>query len=201
MARQSERRRHSHRAILEAAARLLRQRGLKGAGVDAVMTAAGLTHGGFYAHFKSKAALLREALAEALAESRGRWLGGLAELAPSARVPSLLGRYLNEAHVADPASGCPLPLVAGEIWRQDSQSRKNFAAEIDAHIDALSALLPGGDAAHSRQQAIGLLALCVGGVSLARAVGDDSPLRGEILHASRALALRAHGREASETGQ
>ncbi len=199
MDRRKSRKQRSHRQILDAAARLMRRRGVSGAGVDAIMAEAGLTHGGFYAHFPSKSALAGAAAARALAETRQRWFSGLERLSAPARLNSLVSRYLSEAHVGDVEQGCPLPALGADLAREQAAAREAVEAELVKSLDALAAALPEGDGARARDQAAGVLAAAAGGVLLARMVSDEG-LRARILRGSRRLILRGlvHDRQSPE---
>ena len=166
----------SREKILRAAARELRAKGPDRLGVADVMRSAGLTHGGFYAHFASKDALIAEALeamfAEAAASSR-RLDAVLAD--PQADVrPALRGflaAYLSPAHRDGPQRGCPLPALAGDIARGDAAARDRFArglARTGARIAAALRRLGDRD---SDVGARAVTAQIVGAVALARALG------------------------------
>lgn len=162
--------------ILHAAARELRAKGPDRLGVADVMRSAGLTHGGFYAHFASKDALVAEALEAMFAEaaaSSGRLDAALvdprADVRPALR--GFLAAYLSPAHRDGPQPGCPLPTLAGDIARGDAAARDRFArglARTGARIAA--ALRRLGD----RNPDVGARAVTaqiVGAVALARALG------------------------------
>lgn len=181
----------SRQRIVEAAGYRLRENGAAGTGVVEVMADAGLTHGGFYAHFDSKESLLTAALQEAML-SRGGWLAGLDEMPRKKRVKVLLERYLNPQHRDNPRDGCPLPAVAPDMVNRESAMQPVFAQELETSIAAITRLLrpESGSSAAARADAVAALSLCVGGLLLARAVGDDD-LSVEILNATRQAGERA----------
>lgn len=150
-------------AILESASRLLRERGPDGASVSEVMGGAGLTVGGFYAHFASKEQLLAETLQRA---ARARW-DPLVEQG----LLTLIRHYLSRSHRDHPAEGCPLPATV-------SQAEGELRAVLAEELRHYSERVP-----------LGLIALLYGGLSLARAV--DGPLSDEILRSCRQFAKRA----------
>ena len=165
--------------ILSAAARLFRERGIDGAGVDEVTKAAGLTHGGFYGHFDSKEALVAESIEEALTLSARRWPHNVpAEDA----LHSLITRYLSVEHRDAPGRGCPLAALAGEIAHHSTRVRHSFTNGLTEMLNALRELLPLGEPTASERRAIFLLASMVGGITLARAAGD-AELSSHILSA------------------
>src|SRR6201994_5021308 len=105
----------THETILESAANLLRSRGISGARVADVMQGAGLTVGGFYAHFASKEELVDETLRRTGAALRARLFSRLEEKPEAHRAEVVLKRYLSPAHRDEQTLGCPLPAVVGEI--------------------------------------------------------------------------------------
>lgn len=169
--------------ILGTAIRRMRELGLEGTGVNAVMKEAGLTHGGFYAHFDSKDDLASRTMTEATREQRQRWLAGINETPPEERVARLIARYLNPVHRDNTDSGCPVPSVAAGVAHASDEVRQAFEKELLGTMNALSKLLDDDD---TRQKAIGTMALCIGGMVMARAV-TDRELSDEILLAARSF--------------
>jgi TetR/AcrR family transcriptional repressor of nem operon len=178
-----------HRAaIVEAAARLFRERGFDGVSVAEIMRAAGLTHGGFYGHFDSKDALAAEACGHAFANSVRRLAEG-----PAGDLSAYLDSYLSDDHRDRRQGGCPMAAYAGEVTRQDAAVQDEFAEGVGRYVEALAKRLPvsGGDA---REQAITLAAALVGGLALARATAAGDPvLSQEILTALRHQLARLAG--------
>lgn len=168
--------------ILRGAARVMRRDGIAGASVGTMMAQAGLSHGGFYAYFASKAELAAGALRTALAEGRRQWLEGVALRPGSDWLPLFLGRYLNSRHRDDRETGCAIAALSGELARGHPELRGIFQEE----LQTLASHLEEGfeDSTDAREQALATVALCVGGMTLARAVAD--PEMGEaILRACR----------------
>lgn len=186
--------------IVAAAGKVLLEQGLAGAGVHQVMARAGLTHGGFYAHFQSRDALIAEALEALLEERRGQLVAGLDELRGEARLAQVVGRYLNRHHRDNAEEGCPLPALGGELARADPELRARFERGLAALADEIaapqdededaeaSAGAGAGPGASLEERALATLALCAGGVMLSRAVGDGE-LSDRILRACRRFAL------------
>lgn len=186
-----EQKERSHESILASAARLVRARGIAGARVAEVMKGAGLTVGGFYAHFPSKEALVDDVLRRAAEEMRAR----LFEKLPERPEPDLLGlvlrRYLTAAHRDAPLVGCPMPAVVGEIGTTAPEHAPVLAEIVAAMAAEMEPMAPSsGDGPSKKQLALALIALMVGGLSLARALAG-TPLSDEILKACRAVGLRA----------
>lgn len=190
MGSREEQKERTRQEILDSAMRLLRERGISGASVSEVMKGAGLTVGGFYAHFESKEELVGLSLRQAL---RDRWsqLLGVVQSSGSDALEVLIRRYLSRRHRDQPAEGCPLPAVVGEAAHVHASPpvRDALYEELEGWAQGLGELIPG-DKGQRRQRALGVIALLVGGLSLARAL-KGTPLSDDILEA-----CRAHGRAA-----
>jgi TetR/AcrR family transcriptional repressor of nem operon len=185
----------THEAILGSAARLLREKGIAGAGVADVMKGAGLTVGGFYAHFDSKEDLIDEALRRTSDDVRQRLFERLQDRPAEKRAEIVLKRYLSAEHRDEFQQACPLPAVVGEIGTTAGEHRDVLHEQVVAMASALAELLPPASELPRRQLAIALVALMYGGLSLARAL-RGTPLSDEVLRACRALgaaALRSAG--------
>jgi TetR/AcrR family transcriptional regulator, transcriptional repressor for nem operon len=161
--------------ILEAASRLFRERGYDAVTVADVMSAAGLTHGGFYGYFKSKDELIAQTLAHVFEQGEA----GESDLARYA------ARYLSPEHRDNVADGCPMAALAAETVRQTPEARAAMAAGVERQIERFTAGMKTTDAAAARQAAIGGWAAMVGAVVLAR-LCDEPALSDEILEATRA---------------
>ncbi len=174
-----ERKAETRERILGAALALFRVHGVDAVGVDAIMHHAGLTHGGFYAYFASKEALVVEAAAAALARSADKWEQLASD--PDARVAlgRIVGSYLDPAHVAMAERGCVLTTMGPDVARR-SNVRPAITASIRRMIQSLERCIPG----QNRQRALAALTSMVGAVVLAR-LADDPALADEILAAAR----------------
>src|SRR5512133_3496862 len=178
----------THRRIVSSAARLLRRKGLAGASVPAVMEGAGLTVGGFYAHFRSKRAMDAEVLRTLLAERAALWFAGLESSDGPAWIARAVKRYLSAAHRDAPEDGCPLPAVLSEVARADRGTRSAVTGALEQYVGAFTAHVPPSAGVSARERAIATLALCIGGMAMARAwEGPDG--RDEILRACSKWAL------------
>ncbi|MEI7711900.1 MAG: helix-turn-helix domain-containing protein [Rhodospirillales bacterium] len=161
--------------ILTAAARLFRERGLSGAGVDALASAAGLTHGSLYSQFGSKESLAAEAFGHALAM-------GAERMEEARTLEDYTARYLSGDHRERRGDGCALAALAGEMPRMSGSIRHRFTDAVRAIAQRIARMLPGRRA--SEDEALFVLATMLGALSLARAV-DDPDLSDRILTASR----------------
>ena len=174
-----EQKAETRRRIMEAAGRLFRQHGVDAVGVDSVMHAAGLTHGGFYGHFASKEALVAEVAAAALARSAARWGQICCDNPPDVALDRIVAPYLDPAHVADVERGCVLTTLGPEVARRP-EARPAIAASVRAMVATLERCLGGGEPA-----ALATLSTMVGAVVLAR-LADTAELADEILAAAKA---------------
>lgn len=162
--------------IVSLAARQIRLRGPAKVAVAQVMAGAGLTHGGFYAHFASKDALVAEAIDAMFADARSRTPTldqALADEAADLRgaLRSYLGSYLSPAHRDGPERGCPLPALSADMARTPGAARARFTRGLDTLHSRIEAALTRIGADDPRGEANAVLAQMVGAVGLARALG------------------------------
>ncbi len=174
--------------ILNHAGTLVRQAGLLRLGVAQAMQAAGLTVGGFYNHFGSRRRFVADTLKHTLEQSRERLLEGLTDLKGQAFLEAFVRRYLSRSHRDDLERGCPLPATLSELPEAGPVAQRVLDEELELLLRELTAQLPGSDEPGRRQRALGVLALCVGGLTLSRGLGDRA-LSEEILRACRRLVI------------
>jgi TetR/AcrR family transcriptional repressor of nem operon len=178
----SERTTETRERILHAAIALFRVNGIDAVGVDAIMHHAGMTHGGFYAHFASKEALVAEAAAASLARSAARWERISEEPDSAAALERIVVSYLDPAHVAAAEQGCVLTTLGPEVARR-REVKPAITESVRRMADALARCLPG----RRREQALTVLSSMVGAVVLAR-LSDDPQLSAELLATARKTA-------------
>lgn len=161
--------------ILEAGARRLRTDGIDRAAIVPVMQDAGLTHGAFYSHFASKDELAMAAFSHAITTVRPHWTEAAREPSWGSRLKRLALQYLSPQHRDSLADSCAFAAVASDAARAPVEFRAAYEAELRITLDAICKPFESDDAdsAHS-DQAIALMALCVGGISLSRAVADPA---------------------------
>jgi TetR/AcrR family transcriptional repressor of nem operon len=178
--------------ILRAAARAIRKHGYEGVGVADVMKEAGLTHGGFYAHFESRDALLAAAADQAGMESIELLTRAIAAAKPGQELIALVDTYLSDRHVAAPEEGCAIAAAGTEVPRQQAEVRRAASRRIKDIIGLIERQLPewGRSAAHDK--AMGIAATLVGTMVLARAA-DDAQLSNRIRKAARLLIRASAG--------
>lgn len=171
--------------IIDAAARLFRERGFDGIGVADLMKEVGLTHGGFYGHFASKDDLEVQACTRALAHSLALWKTR-SEAAPDAPLYGITNAYLSARHRDDPGAGCLLAALGPDVSRRGPGVRHAVTEYLESAFDLLAKLVPGRSKPARRRKAIGTYATLVGALVLARAVDDDALSR-EILDTAQAM--------------
>lgn len=170
--------------IVSAAARAFREQGVAGVSVPELMGRAGLTHGGFYAHFRNKDQLVAEACRAALADSTGRLIETARKAPPGERLAAFIRAYASPAHRDDPGAGCIMPALAAELGRHDApEVRAAFTESFTQGIEKLARALPDDGTART-DRALALMSGLAGAVMLARAV-DDSALSDRILQSAR----------------
>jgi TetR/AcrR family transcriptional repressor of nem operon len=176
--------------ILDRAGVLVRRSGLSELGIARAMKAAGLTVGGFYNHFGDRQRFVAETLRHMLGQSRARLLDGLTPLRGQEFLEAFVRRYLSRSLRDDVDAGCPLPATLSELPQSGPKAQAALAEQLEALIAELAARLPQPDAEERRQRALGTFAQCVGGLTLARALGD-TPLSEELLRACRRMLIPA----------
>ncbi|MCA1475212.1 TetR/AcrR family transcriptional regulator [Bradyrhizobium sp. NBAIM08] len=189
-----EHKQETHDRIVKKASVRLREKGAHGIGVADLMKEAGLTHGGFYAHFDSREALVIEAFAYAMDRSMEHWRKLTGEVAPEKRLALIAESYLSTLHRDNPGHGCSIPALGAEIARESPRTRKAFAGKLDEMIEALTDTIPNMPRKAARKQAIATLATMAGTMLLARIAGS-SELSDEMLKAGRDHALEGAKRE------
>ena len=155
----------THERIVGAAARATRRSGYDGTGVADIMKEVGLTHGGFYAHFASRDAMLAEAADRAGAESVGELTRVAAAAPPQEALRALIRYYLSKEHLQGVETGCPVAALGSEMPRQVAKVRRAATRRIKELIDLVARHSPD-------QDALVTVATMVGALVLARAVDD-----------------------------
>jgi TetR/AcrR family transcriptional repressor of nem operon len=182
----------SHDRIVTAAARAIRRGGFEGVGVADIMKEAGLTHGGFYAHFDSRNAMLAEAMARAGQESAARLTQGMAlrKSRGASDLRALVEAYLSDRHLEDIEAGCPVAALACEVPRQSPEVQEAAAQRVHGLLAIVGRALPPDAPADS---AALLASQLVGALLLARALGNKA--RGQaLLKATRRSLLAQYDR-------
>lgn len=179
----------SHARIVEVASRVIRRTGYRGVGVADIMKEAGLTHGGFYAHFSSRDAMLVEAMQHAghsnmVALERGiqRRLGN-----GGTRLSALIETYLHDSHIERPEEGCIVAALASEMNREGDFLREEARRRVAAMVALVKSALPDGAGIVEAQM---MTATMVGALQLARTIGGKAGR--EILAQTRQALIDRH---------
>jgi TetR/AcrR family transcriptional repressor of nem operon len=193
-----EHKQETHARIVRKASVRLREKGAHGVGVADLMKEAGLTHGGFYAHFDSREALVIEAFAYAMDRSIEHWRKAVAQLPPDKRLSAIVESYLTTIHRDDPGRGCAVPTLGPEIAREGPKARRAFAAKLDQMIDLIADQIPDVPHKAARRQASAALATMIGALVLSRIAGNGE-FSEDILSAGREAALSGAGAKKTAT--
>lgn len=179
--------------VLRVAAKAIRAKGPKGVGVAYVMRGAGLTHGGFYAHFASKDAMVAAAIGRMFDEGFARWCDATEGRAHADGLRAFINGYLSRTHRDARAAGCPIAALLAESPRFTASCRRAFAAGMRRLIDALASHLDALGYRDAQAHATSLLSELVGALALARAEPDrtrsDAMLAASRRHIRHRLAL------------
>ena len=183
-----EHRARTRERIVASAQMLFSRRGFTGVSIDEIMGDAGLTRGGFYNYFKTKEELYAEAVTRILSSPAAqRWSGHQASGTALAR--AFLIHYLSQENADNRENCCSLIALPSDVARSGEPVKRAYHQVLEYMIGNLEKGLAGPG---SRRSAMGLAALCIGGMVVARAV-EDPELRQEIMEAAREMALSASG--------
>ncbi len=187
----AEQKAQTHQQIVELAAREFRSKGLQGIGIANLMAQVGLTHGGFYAHFKDRDALVEEAVVCAVEESFHRLISMAQEAPPGQEVAAMIDNYLSLTHRDEPGQGCALPALAAEIAGQADSVRQAFTKSLKANVGKMAKYMPGTDEKTRSRQAMALISGMAGGVLVSRATSDPK-FSALLLESVRTQLLNLH---------
>jgi TetR/AcrR family transcriptional regulator, transcriptional repressor for nem operon len=162
----------THERIVETAARVIRRSGYDGTGVAEIMKEAGLTHGGFYAHFDSRDGMLAEAADRAGADTVAFLTRVAAEVAPKKALEAMLRTYLSKEHVESAETGCAVAALGSEMPRQPAKVRRAATRRIKEMIDLVARQSPDWGQPGAHERALVTVATALGALVLARAVDD-----------------------------
>jgi TetR/AcrR family transcriptional repressor of nem operon len=190
MTLRADQKRATRARILETAAAAVRERGLAGLGVAAFMAKAGLTHGGFYAHFASKDHLVMEAVEASFTNGLAFLKEAVDAAPPGRRLEAFVHRYLSPEHRDMPESGCTFAAIVSDVARLPQAMRAGVMARNHEFVDLLIGVLPPGDRRQRFKLAAALGCSMIGTLSIARVFRGD-PRSDEILAIGRDFVLRA----------
>ncbi|AZQ53505.1 MULTISPECIES: TetR/AcrR family transcriptional regulator [Burkholderia cepacia complex] len=175
----------THERIVDAGARAIRRFGFDGIGIADIMKLAGLTHGGFYAHFASREVMLAELVDRAGAEAVETFLRIVAAAPTGKSQQALLRAYLSQEHVKNPESGCPVASLGTDLSRQSPAIRRAATRRIKDLLSIVSRHATDREQPDADARALVTAATMIGAVVLARAV-DEEALSEAVLSATRA---------------
>jgi TetR/AcrR family transcriptional repressor of nem operon len=185
------RKRQTRERILAAADRVIKAQGIDRASVETVMREAGMTVGGFYAHFGSKDELARETLLFGLERSMERLLTSLGSIEDDrVWVAEVVHRYLRQADEPSVDCACPLTLLLPDVARGSDELRRAFGARTGALLASIESRFPEIEGMSRREIATVVFATCAGAVGLARSIAAPRA-REAILRSTEKLLLRA----------
>jgi TetR/AcrR family transcriptional regulator, transcriptional repressor for nem operon len=162
----------THERIVEVAARAIRRTGYDGASVADIMQDAGLTHGGFYAHFASREAMLAEAADRAGADTVDTMMRVADAAPPDQALQAIIRAYLSKGHVEAVETGCAVAALGSEMPRQAPQVRRAATRRIKEMIDLVARQSPDWGEPGAHERSLVTVATAVGALVLARAVDD-----------------------------
>jgi len=185
-----EHRAEIHRKIVKDAARRVRAEGLTGAAVSAVMRDAGLTHGGFYKHFRSKDELVVESLREAFRETADRLARVGEQAQPGTAWKAIVKAYLSPEHCDHAEFGCPLAALAPELARSDKAMKAQILGELTKYKGRMLPFMPGRRAADKERAFEVIISTMLGAIAIARMLPDQAA-RARVLGSARDFLLRS----------
>jgi len=171
----------THRHLLDVAAKQFLKNGIDGVGIATIMKEAGLTNGAFYAHFKSKNALVAEVLDDALEQREKQFLKG------SIKATDYVRLYLSPTHRSDVECGCPIAALLSELVRHSKATRQVFTKRTERAAELIASQLEGSE--HERNRiAMSVIAISIGALQMSRAV-TNAKLSDEILSGAYETAM------------
>jgi TetR/AcrR family transcriptional repressor of nem operon len=185
-----EHRAEIHRKIVKDAARRVRTEGLTGAAVSAVMRDAGLTHGGFYKHFRRKDELVVESLREAFREIADRLAQVGEQAQPGMAWKAIVKAYLSPEHCDHAEWGCPLAALAPELARTDKNMKAQILGELARYKSRMLPFMPGRRAADKERAFEVIISTMLGAVAIARILPDQAA-RARVLASTRDFLLHS----------
>ena len=179
-----------HQKIVKDASRRIRNEGITGAAVSAVMQDAGLTHGGFYKHFGSKDELLMESLSEAFRDIADRLAQAAEQSQPETAWKAIVKTYLSLEYCDHFEYGCPLTALAPELARIDQAMKPRIFEELKKYRSRMLPFMPGRRTADKERAFFSMFSTMVGAVEIARMLPEPM-MREKVLASARDLLLRS----------
>ncbi|GHO86990.1 TetR/AcrR family transcriptional regulator [Dictyobacter formicarum] len=197
MKRSRQETQQTYQRIVQNAAQQIRVQGVNGVGIVDLMGQVGLTHGGFYAHFRSKDALLAEICHAGIAETLEKLTQAVDHAPAGTELSALVNTYLSVAHRDHPATGCVMPTLAADVARRPEEVRTAFTEGYEKLLQFVASVMPEDTDEKRYDAAIALLAEMVGAVLLSRTVNDPA-LSERILRVNRDFSLQTFTKTSPE---
>jgi len=163
-----------HQKIVKDAARRVRAEGLTGAAVSAVMQDTGLTHGGFYKHFRSKDDLLVESLSEAFREISDYLAHAAAQVRPGTAWKTIVKAYLSVEHCDHAERGCPMAALASELARADKAMKARIFEELTNYKVRMLPFMPGCTTLGKERAFFVIFSTMIGAIEIARVLPEPA---------------------------
>jgi TetR/AcrR family transcriptional repressor of nem operon len=179
-----------HQKIVKDASRRVRSSGLDGAAVAAVMGDTGLTHGGFYKHFKSKGDLLVESLSEGFREIEDTLIQAAEQSPPGEGWKAIVKTYLRPEHCEHPNRGCPLATLGPELARVDKRIKPKIVMELVNYKSRMLPFMPGRRTADKERAFFAIFSTMIGAIEIARLLPDPA-MREKVLGNTRDFLLQS----------
>jgi TetR/AcrR family transcriptional repressor of nem operon len=179
-----------HRKIVKDASRRVRTEGMTGAAVSAVMRDTGLTHGGFYKHFRSKDDLLLESLQEGFREIGETLAAAAKQSQPDIAWRAIVNTYLSPEYCEHVERGCPLPALAPELARTNKRMRPQIVAELVKYKDRMLPFMPGHRTADKERAFFAIFSTMIGAIEIARILAEPG-MREKVLASAREFLMRS----------
>jgi TetR/AcrR family transcriptional repressor of nem operon len=179
-----------HRKIVKDASRRVRAEGLNGAAVSAVMKDAGLTHGGFYKHFRSKDDLLLESLREGFREIEDTLAHAAERSLPGEAWKEIVKTYLSLELCEHPERGCPLAALSPDLARADNRIKPQIVAELVNYKGLMLPFMPGQRTADKERAFFVIFSTMIGAIEIARILPDRA-MREKVLVGAKEFLLRS----------
>lgn len=186
----AEHKQRTRESVVQQASEAIRRHGPEKVSVAALMAKAGLTHGGFYAHFDSKDDLILAAISHMFDDQYARFTKWTEGMPPAQALEHFIDRYLSPLHRDHPDKGCPVAALSNEVGRMSSKARKCFDAGVARMVRGIADLIRAHPRADAETLATSVVAEMVGALAIARAVADPGLSRKTLEAAKHSVKTR-----------
>jgi len=187
---QPEHKTETHQKIVRDASRRVRAEGLNGAAVSAVMRDAGLTHGGFYKHFRNKDDLLIESLKEGFREIIDTLVRAAEQAPPGEAWKAIVRTYLRPEMCEHPKHSCPLTTLTPELAQMSKTMKPQIVAELVNYRSRMLPYMPGRRTVDKERAFFSTFSTMIGAIEIARMLPDPA-IREKVLGSARDFLLRS----------